>query len=148
MAWICRVRHMTSRATPASWRTILGLGLLYLITLVATLPHALATVLFSATLMIPLVWLSVVDLSRKIIPDLASVLVGAMGIVAIWPFGWDGLGLHAVAALLVGGLFWAIGELYYRKTGVDGLGTGDAKLITAGTFVVGPLALPALVLFA
>ena len=48
------------------------------------------------------------------------------------------VGAHGLSALIAGGGFWALSELWLRLRGRDGLGLGDAKLIGAGALWVGP----------
>jgi len=55
---------------------------------------------------------------------------------------------HAVAAVFAYGLLWAVAALFQRYRGYAGLGLGDAKLLAAGAFWVGPLGLAPVLLLA
>lgn len=45
--------------------------------------------------------------------------------------------LQLAAATLILALFWIAGEIYFRKSGHEGLGIGDAKLLAAGALNIG-----------
>jgi leader peptidase (prepilin peptidase) / N-methyltransferase len=85
----------------------------------------------------PLIWLSVVDLDDHVIPDSASLLVAVLGLLNATfdnsPTLWATIGL-AIAVLV---LLAIAGEVFWRRYGYEALGLGDAKLIAAGTLVVG-----------
>jgi prepilin signal peptidase PulO-like enzyme (type II secretory pathway) len=89
-------------------------------------------------LIVPLIWLSVVDTRTQIIPDIATTMIAVIGMVHLIR---DDAGLGIVAELFssvaVLGLFWLLGDMYWRKTGLDGLGIGDAKLMAAGSLCIG-----------
>ncbi|MEM8623279.1 MAG: A24 family peptidase [Pseudomonadota bacterium] len=102
----------------------------------------LPTVLLGAVLL----GLAMIDLVSFRLPD-----AGTLGLVAM------GLGLslasvtgppaeHALAAVVGFGVFWIIGELYYRLRGREALGLGDAKLLAAAGAWCGLAALPSVVL--
>lgn len=91
---------------------------------------------WSLLLVLLLSWISVSDLRRREIPDMATLLVALIGAL-LWAFHpgdlfWNTVaaGTVALALAIVGGAFW-------RRTGREWLGLGDAKLIGAGTMVVG-----------
>ena len=97
-----------------------------------------------------LVWLSGADLRRAEIPD------GAVAIIALAGLGFQGhrlgaglpLAMEVTVAALMTALLWLGGGLYFRRTGQEALGIGDAKLIGAGTLAVGAASLWALILVA
>ncbi len=105
-------------------------------------------VLASALLAGLLGWICVVDIRRFQIPDAAS-----LGLLA------SGLALSLVspvvtpAPALVGAgvgyvTFAALGAVFFRHTGRDGLGLGDAKLLAAAGAWLGLRDLPLLVAIA
>ncbi|TNC71349.1 prepilin peptidase [Rubellimicrobium roseum] len=97
-----------------------------------------------------LVWLSDSDLRRGEIPD------GAVAIIALAGAGfqWHALGagiplaVEVVTAAAATALLWWGGGLYFRRTGEEALGIGDAKLIGAGALATGAASLWAVVLLA
>ena len=112
----------------------LGAGYLSTVWLLAPLESGEAIVAFC--LVVPLVWLSVVDLRQREIPDLAVILVVLCGLVQLWgqPFA---LSVNALVAGGVVAVLAAGGNWVWRKRGVDVLGLGDVKLIGAGILTVG-----------
>jgi len=102
---------------------------------------------FPALLAAPvLLHLSLTDLRARRIPDLATLAVTAIFLVGLILLHPDRLLPHLLTALLTLAVLWLIGALYYRRTGQDGLGLGDAKLFAAGALWLGPLSLPDLLL--
>jgi prepilin signal peptidase PulO-like enzyme (type II secretory pathway) len=88
-------------------------------------------------LALPLIWLSVIDLRSKTIPDAASLAVVAIGVVLFrYPLDYDFF-IDLLAAILILVVLWAVGEWYWRRHSSDALGIGDVKLIAAGTLCVG-----------
>jgi leader peptidase (prepilin peptidase) / N-methyltransferase len=100
------------------------------------------------------IWIAVVDLEERIIPDLANVAIAILGLTLIvveTPAGalsdeiLDAL-LRVIAA---GGLLFLVRLGFERLTGKEGLGLGDVKLMAAGATVLSWVSLPyALVLAA
>ena len=95
-----------------------------------------------------LVRASLVDLRSYRLPDqyVLPLIPMGLGVSAIrlahWPVE---AALGAVAGF---GVFYLIGEIFYRLRGIDGLGVGDAKLLAAAGAWVGLWALPLVVLMA
>lgn len=89
-------------------------------------------------LLVPCVWISVVDLRTHLIPDGASGLVAALGLghILLGPTPTD-VSIEVTSAVLILLLFWALGEVYWRRKQIDGLGFGDAKLMAAGVLCIG-----------
>ena len=90
-------------------------------------------------------WLLVlgwIDVRRWVLPDALTLSLVLAGIAAAWWFAHGELHDRSVGA--VGGLLflWAVGALYRRWRGRDGLGFGDAKLFAAGGAWVGASGLP------
>jgi len=94
----------------------------------------------------PLIWLSQHDLAHYEIPDLAT---GAVVLTAVGYYGMtepEVLLSNLAAGGMLCFLLWAVGELYFRRTGGEGLGIGDAKLFGAGALLLGPWQLPEFIL--
>jgi leader peptidase (prepilin peptidase) / N-methyltransferase len=86
-----------------------------------------------AGLALVLLFAALVDLRTHLIPDIASLGLIAAGLgFSFWQGGADALLVHSVASAAGLCAFWAVGALYHRWRGVDGLGFGDAKLLAAG----------------
>ena len=89
-------------------------------------------------LSVPLIWLTVVDLRSFVIPDVATLLVAMVGLIRLAKDNpGAGLAFEIIAAIMILGFFWMIGEIYWRKSGQEALGIGDAKLMAAGALCVG-----------
>lgn len=104
--------------------------------------------LFSIGLAPISIWLSVVDIKWFRIPDLATLTIAALGVVAISTLAPDLLLLHTVSAIIVGGVFWVISEVLFRLLKREAFGLGDVKLISASTIWVGPFGMTSVILFA
>ena len=90
---------------------------------------------------------SVVDVRRKIVPDLCTLPLIAIGIGVTWLDG-SPLTEHLVGAV-VGFLSFVLVNLAYRAArGRDGLGLGDAKLLAAAGAWIGWQGLPSVVFLA
>jgi len=96
----------------------------------------------------PLIWASVVDIERHEIPDLASLWIVLSGLVWLYLSPQVPLWPHLATGAMTGAVFYAIGEVYHRSTGVDGLGMGDAKLVAGLGLWVGPFGMVHLILIA
>jgi len=93
-----------------------------------------------------LIWISVKDMQVFEIPDLATCAVAMIGVVNLWVRTPHLLVTNVGVGLVVMGVFWAVGSLYFAATGRDGLGIGDAKLLGAGALLLGPWKVPELIL--
>lgn len=116
------------------------LTLVYGLTLAAGLVIATPDQAVLGALLLPgLVWLSLVDLARHEIPDLASASIAVVGFGFQWHLHGPGPALWATlgVALALTALLWGIGAYVFSRTGTEALGIGDAKLIGAGTLCVG-----------
>ena len=94
----------------------------------------------------PLIWLSKTDLARYEIPDSASLGLACIGIGSAAVLQPENVLIHLMSGLLVFGLAWLFGEVFFRWRGIEGLGIGDAKLLGAGICLLGPAQLPDLLL--
>lgn len=92
-----------------------------------------------------LLWISATDIVHFRIPDMANGLLVISGLALAtysnnsWPLS------ESMGAILGFIVFAAIGELYFRRTGNDGLGLGDAKLLGAAGAWLGWQALPGVI---
>lgn len=83
-------------------------------------------------------WIAAVDRSHFLIPDGPVVAIGIVGAAARLA-ARNGAGdlasadivLAAFDAILWGGCFFALREIYFRRRGADGIGLGDVKLAAA-----------------
>lgn len=104
--------------------------------------------LSGAVLTLILLRLSWIDLQTFRLPDLLTLPLAAMGLI----LALAGVGPDVVSSVIGGlvgyALFWGIGVAYYWRTGVDGLGQGDAKLFGAAGTWVGYALLPHVLLVA
>lgn len=107
-----------------------------------------AELIASSVLGACLVWISIRDLHSLRIPDRASLPLLGMGVLLATLPG--GIGLQTALIGTVAGYlsFAAIGEWFFRRTGQDGLGLGDAKLLAAAGAWLGWRDLPLLVAMA
>ena len=106
-----------------------------------------ATAAFATALGWLAIFIAVVDIDHRIIPDLANIAVLVIGLAFIlvqeWPFHPSAALLDAFArAATVGGLLYALRAFYWRINGVEGLGLGDVKLTVAGAPFLSWQALP------
>jgi prepilin signal peptidase PulO-like enzyme (type II secretory pathway) len=112
----------------------------------ADLPGQQRTV-FELSLLLVLAWIMVADFRRREIPDAANLLMTLIGAI-LWAEYPEALFWNAVVAVAVALTLSVVGGMLWRRTGREWLGLGDAKLIGAGTMVVGSEALWIMVLLA
>jgi len=137
------VSHVSRTKGSVLW----GLLLLYGLTFGALWPAGDGLrILFAGFLIPPLIWLTLVDLDRFEIPDLAVVWIVLVAIGQVFVVTPEELWLHIVTGVAVCALLWGIGEVYFRHNGAEGLGIGDAKLLGAGALLLGPYMVPELLL--
>jgi leader peptidase (prepilin peptidase)/N-methyltransferase len=101
--------------------------------------------------------LAFIDVDHRILPDpitlngiwvglIVSLIVVRPSPLVFWLFRKVGImasdprlfsfGGSVLGAILGGGMLWAVGELYYRVRGVEGLGFGDVKMMAmVGAFL-------------
>lgn len=92
-----------------------------------------------------LVALTATDLAALILPDALTLPLAGAGLLLAEP---EGLADCLAGAVAGWGAFQAIGWLYRRLRGKDGLGMGDAKLMAAAGAWVGWQGLPSVVVLA
>ena len=87
-----------------------------------------------------------IDLEHHLLPDvitLPGIVAGLAASVALPPGIVDAL----LGILIGGGVLWAIGEVYFRVSGQEGMGGGDVKMLAMiGAFLGWKLVLVTLVL--
>jgi leader peptidase (prepilin peptidase)/N-methyltransferase len=91
---------------------------------------------FAAALAILAVFIAAVDIEYLIVPDIANALLFAGGLaLAVADAGglivWSELVQALLRAVVCGGAFLALRHVYMRRSGVEGLGLGDVKLVAA-----------------
>lgn len=106
---------------------------------VASLVAAPDRLILGAVLAPALIWLSLNDLARHEIPDIASLIIAAAGLGFQWHLHGFGIafGTTVLVAAALTAAFWLAGAWVFKRTGMEALGIGDAKLIGAGTLCVG-----------
>ena len=101
-----------------------------------------------AALIMPLIWLSVSDFQTFELPDFGTLMVAAISFMFVGLTNPTALMLHVATGTFVTASLWLVGGFYFRRTGQEGLGIGDAKLFGAGAVLLGPWQLPDLILLA
>ena len=108
---------------------------------------------FAALLAALAIFIAVIDLEYRIIPDAANALMFAAGLVLVaheaFPgqLVWD-VGDALLRSAVAGGVLLALRYFYGWRSGIEGLGLGDAKLAAAGApFLAWPV-LPVALLIA
>ena len=95
-----------------------------------------------------LLTLTLIDLREKMLPDMITLPLIAIGLAAtLFLEPLDPLA-HAIGAAAGLALFLAVGAIFRRLRGYDGLGGGDAKLFAAAGAWVGWMGLPSVLLIA
>lgn len=124
----------------ATRRTPLALFALYAATWATSVPFAATDrLVLSALIALPLVWLTLADLDRQEIPDLATATIALAGAVFQWHLHGPTLSFLIELGLAAGltAAFWYAGHRHFARHGTEALGIGDAKLIGAGALCVG-----------
>ncbi len=102
----------------------------------------------TAALTVTLGAIAIIDLRTFRIPDLLSLPLIPAGLAAALWLPLLPIQHHLIGAAAGFAVFAAIGGWYYRRTGVDGLGLGDAKLFAGAGAWLGWQALPMVLLIA
>lgn len=95
-----------------------------------------SVVLASAVLGLLLTWITLADLATLEIPDTASFALVVTGVAAAAWLGLD-LSWHVIGALVWASGFALIAVVYRMRSGADGLGLGDAKLMAGAGMWLG-----------
>ena len=104
-------------------------------------------------LTVTLLAIAIVDLRSFRIPDVLSLPLAAVGLLLAWG-GSQALSPgtifadHLIGASVAYLLFAALGEVIHRRSGLEALGLGDAKLFAAAGAWLGWQALPQVLLIA
>lgn len=127
------------------WGEAAVAGISAALTALMVLP--LPTSAFAAALAFLVIGVAVIDLEQFIIPDSLNLTIFLLGLIWIVTAAPDDEVLASVVdGLLRSGIaaaaLWAIGFLYRWRSGIDGLGLGDVKLIGAGAPWLGWSGLP------
>ena len=108
----------------------------------------LVTIGFGLLLALLLVVLSQQDLKFMLLPDTLTGLLAASGVAQAIIVGSPSL-LEAFVAALIGGALLLAVRLFYRAwRGIDGIGLGDVKLVSAGSLWCGLLGIGPMLLAA
>jgi leader peptidase (prepilin peptidase) / N-methyltransferase len=102
----------------------------------------------TAALTVVLAVVAVIDARTRRIPDLLSLPLIAAGLAVAYVTPLLPIHHHVIGAIAGFALFAMIGAWYFRQTGTDGLGLGDAKLFSAAGAWLGWQALPMVLLIA
>lgn len=95
-----------------------------------------------------LLCLALVDYRQFMLPDVISLPLLVAGLIVAAAGGRPGFADAVIGATVGYGAFSAVGWLYARLSGREGLGLGDAKLLAVAGAWVGWAALPTVVLLA
>lgn len=129
--------------TPLAWAMIVGLG--YFLGHVREFGgYAWAT----PALFLGLLSIALFDARYLIIPTCQAVMLAMVGLVTAALIDFDAIGARVLAGVVAFGLLRAVGFIYGRMRGVDGLGLADADLLAAGAVWVGFDGLGATLLYA
>ena len=138
----CRTCRAPISATYPIIEAITGVVFLAAYLLYGLTPLFAVRVAFAAAMIV----LFVVDLQHRILPNVITVPGIVAGFLAsLWlPPGW----MSSLLGLLIGGgVLFAIGEVYYRTRGIEGMGMGDVKMLAMiGAFLGWPLMLLTLII--
>lgn len=93
--------------------------------------------------------LSWIDVRTLRLPDALTLPLIALGLVYnLAASGWSGAALSGLGAGLGYGVIWALQAYWRWRFKREGIGLGDAKLLSAGGAWCGPMALPFILLAA
>jgi leader peptidase (prepilin peptidase)/N-methyltransferase len=90
-----------------------------------------------------------IDIRDGIIPDWLNLAIAGLGLVKIMTTGDLSAALEAIGeGIAVGGVFWLLRRLYFSFRGIQGLGLGDVKLLSAAGIWVGVVGIAPVLLIA
>lgn len=101
--------------------------------------------IFSAILFAALLALAIIDARTFRLPDVITLPMIPLGLIAAWALDQT-LWLHALGAALGYGVLVMVEKIYERARGRPGLGRGDAKLYALGGAWCSAAALPFILL--
>lgn len=108
----------------------------------------LAIILSAAVLVSALIVLTVIDIQTHRLPDVVTLPLVGLGLIATWLLDEQLLLAHILGAAIAYLVLAAIAVCYRYLRGEVGLGGGDIKLFAAGGAWVGPQGLPSVLLIA
>jgi len=108
---------------------------------------------FAAFLAVVAIFIAIVDIEYLVIPDSANALLFAAGLIFVFVDAGRGDYFSAFAdallrCLVAGGAFALLRFGYLRRSGAEGLGLGDAKLVAASAPFLAWSSLPVALLIA
>lgn len=106
------------------------------------------TIFMTLLLTIVLFRLAIIDVETLRLPDVYTLPLIAVGLPISLLDGGIGLVMSLAGGIIGFALFGVIGHYYFKQTGTEGLGLGDAKLFAASGTWLGPMALPYVLLVA
>lgn len=105
------------------------------------LPFALLCALCAA-----IAW---IDIRHGIIPDWLNLSIAVLGLLRILLVGDTSDAVMALGeGAVIGAVFWLLRRLYFAFRGIQGLGLGDVKFLSAAGIWVGVAGIPMLLLVA
>lgn len=126
---------------------VFSFGLLYAGTFLALWTNEAWPQFTLAVFLAPvLIWLSVRDLESYELPDTGVLAIVVISLMHVTFMVEKSLLGQITTAIGVTAFFWMFGEVYFRRSGQEGLGIGDAKLFGSGALLLGPWQIPELVL--
>jgi len=122
------------------------------ITLIASIPTAFLTTpelaLASFILALGLAWAAMIDIDRFVLPDILTLSLIVIGLALASREGPSGAWPYIVGTAAGYLALAGVAQIYRRVCGRNGLGLGDAKLLTVAGAWLGWMALPFVVLIA
>ena len=90
-----------------------------------------------------------IDIRDGIIPDWLNLAVAGLGLVRIMATSDVSAAIMAAGeGIAIGAVFWLLRRLYLAYRGIQGLGLGDVKFLTAAGIWVGVAGIPIVLLIA
>jgi leader peptidase (prepilin peptidase) / N-methyltransferase len=90
-----------------------------------------------------------IDIRDGIIPDWLNLAVAGLGLVRFLGTSDFSGAVEALGeGIAIGGVFWLLRRLYFAYRGIQGLGLGDVKFLTAAGIWVGVEGIPIVLLIA
>ena len=149
LSWLClrgRCRTCGARLSVAYPLSELVTGVLYAL---AAWRFGVSAELFAALVFTSIfLVLAGIDWRTCLLPDVLTLPAAVLALPAsIWIFGLDPVDT-LLGGLLGAGVFWALALWWRFRTGSEGLGLGDVKLMLSIGFLTGAMRLPLCVLVA
>lgn len=97
---------------------------------------------FGLLLLGTLAALAIVDFRKMILPNQLNIFLAGAGLFHSLALGQPNIFDAAIGAFIAGTSLWLLSGFYRRVRGVDGLGRGDVKFVTAAGVWTGWQGLP------